>query len=180
MNRHLSDEQLTEWLADKGDAWSCEHLQQCAECAAEANQLRVSLASFADAMRREAAASERRVMLGQVVPQSSSHLWRWTLAGAAAILVFAASFLLSPSKPPHPGNPAGETLAALQQPAGTAIHPPARTASVRQDPDDVFLMNLQSDLQQEVPSALEPALVIVSERNQYAQQAMANSQGETR
>ncbi len=99
---------------------------------------------------------------------------------AAAILLLASLFLLSPSKRRQAGNPSRETVAAVQQPAETAKEPPAQTASFRQDPDDVLLMNLQSDLQQEVPSALQPALVIVSERNEYARRAMADSQGEIR
>jgi hypothetical protein len=60
MNQHLTDEQITAWLAASPDASTREHLQHCAECTQEAEQLQSLVARLGETMRREAAATEPR------------------------------------------------------------------------------------------------------------------------
>jgi hypothetical protein len=157
MNKHLTDEQITAWLAANPDALTREHLQHCAECTREAEQLQSLVARFGETMRREAAATEPR---RELRPHFSFVSLRQALAGVAALLLLASALLLSPSAPLRQQN--------------------SPTAAVQQDPDDVLLMEVQSDVQRDVPLALEPAVLIVTERNRLAAMPIPQSEGENR
>ena len=157
MNKHLTDEQITAWLAANPDASTREHLQHCAECTQEAEQLQGLVARFGETMRREAAATEPRRALRPFAHFSFVSL-RQALAGVAALLLVASALLLAPSAPPRQQN--------------------SPTAALQQDPDDVLLMEVQSDVQRDVPLALEPAVLIVTERNRLAAMPIPQSEGE--
>ena len=156
MNQHLTDEQITAWLAASPDASTREHLQHCAECSQEADQLQSLVARFGETMRREAAATEPR---RELRPHFSFVSLRQALAGVAALLLLASALLLAPSAPQQQNSP---------------------TAALQQDPDDVLLMEVQSDVQRDVPLALEPAVLIVTERNRLAAMPIPQSEGENR
>jgi hypothetical protein len=155
MNQHLTDEQITACLEASPDASTREHLQQCAECTQEAEHLQSLVARFGETMRREAAATEPR---RELRPHFSLVSLRQALAGVVALLLLASVLLLAPSAPPRPQN--------------------SPTAAVQQDPDDVLLMEVQSDVQRDVPLALEPAVLIVTERNRLAAMPIPQSEGE--
>ena len=156
MNKHLTDEQITAWLAANPDASTREHLQHCAECTQEDEQLQGLVARFGETMRREAAATTepRR----ELRPHFSFVSLRQALAGVAALLLLASALLLAPSAPLRQQN--------------------SPTAALQQDPDDVLLMEVQSDVQRDVPLALEPAVLIVTERNRLAAMPIPQSEGE--
>lgn len=144
---HLNDEQMTEWLLGSATDEIGVHVNGCPQCRAELEELHGTIGRYAGLMR--ARAQERT--LGAVIParkpsHKSSHkddrLWtgRLSWAASAALLVFAVLLLaITPS--------------------------PRQRVAPAQDADDALLMEIQRDLDREVPQALAPAALLAAERN---------------
>ncbi len=144
MKSHLTDEELSEWLAGVANHEAMEHCLACAACRNEAQALRAGITDFAFAVRAEAARAQAATANGRSWLDPAPWQLNKILAAVAALLLFAAVLFLVP----HGGSP------------------PAAVA--RQDADDLLLKEINADIQREVPSALEPAAVIVAERNRLA------------
>ncbi len=54
VNKHLSEDQITEWALGASDETVLRHLEDCAVCSREAEELRSTLAGFRDAVHASA------------------------------------------------------------------------------------------------------------------------------
>jgi hypothetical protein len=185
MTMHLTDEQFTSYLLGAPDADVREHLERCAECRTEAHLLSETVLEAGIALRSEAARAQTRALERSV---AGSHEARrpkrqmpWMLAPVlATVLIAAALFFVSSSdmvdglwqrSGSSPVNQPPQSLAAddstrkasQPQTANSANH----TATAQDD--DALLLSIQEDASREVPAALEPAKVIVDERDRIAE-----------
>jgi hypothetical protein len=84
MNQHLSNVQISEWIAGERPAETQRHLRECPACHAELAGFESGLSAFGHALRQWAVQQETHSN-----PQELSNVsWRWAL-GAAAILTVA-------------------------------------------------------------------------------------------
>jgi hypothetical protein len=171
---HLTDEQLTEWLAGETNQQTQLHLADCAQCRAEAFELRSVISRYSIAMRwladgaRSAPVTEnfafRRVL--------ARHRPRWAAATMLALLLAAPATWMWMKMPRTP-------LVNLQ-PIATAHSNLQPAASMS---DDELLEAVNNDLNREVPQALSPVSAITMARNRIAVSAAGDSshkQGATR
>jgi hypothetical protein len=84
MNQHLSNEQISEWIAGERTAETQRHIRECPVCDAELAGFESGLSAFGHAVRQWAVQKEMHPK-PQELPNAS---WRWAL-GAAAILTLA-------------------------------------------------------------------------------------------
>ena len=145
MNNHLSENQITEWVLGASDEHVLRHLETCAECSREAEELRSALAGFRDAVHTEARrdASFWRNQQFAVSARLSNQDWyplHWAWVAAMVAVLITAIFLTR--TPSAPGN-----------------HP-------SEDADNALLQAVQGDLNRDVPQALAPAVLIAEERNE--------------
>jgi len=84
MNRHLSDNEIGDWIAGLQGGEAADHLRECAQCAAEVNRTREALVLFRDSGHQSAA-------YWQAQP-GARRSWNWVplLAAAAALIVVVA------------------------------------------------------------------------------------------
>lgn len=152
MNRHLSEEQFELVMSGgQADAGAAAHLAECAECAAEAEQMRAALGKFGAAAR---AAGERPE--GFWAQQRQAIAARLSDAGAPSRrLAWAVS------------------LAVVVLLAMTMV--PRTPQRIEQDPDDALLRDVERSLRRQVPAALEPAALLAQELDRAAQNAEKNS-----
>jgi len=167
MTSHLTDEQLSGWLAGDGEslANAQECLRGCECCRQEAEELRTTVVQLASAIRTEAARAQPLLPMPSFARPAFAPA-RWALA--AALLLIGAALLIS-TPTPHRSYVAQPELYA------------ARPDAVRQDNDsdnDLLLQQITADVQRDIPVALEPATVIVVERNQLAENSARLSKGE--
>lgn len=139
MMEHLTDEQMAEWLTGAlSDSGAGQHLTDCRQCSHDVECMAGAITGFAAIMRDEAAQRQLQP-LATLAP--AMHGSRLVWAAALAMLAIAA-LMLRWTPPPE-----------RQQSA--ASHPS----------DDMLLLEIQQDLNREVPKALAPALVLTAERN---------------
>jgi hypothetical protein len=119
MNRHLSSEQISQWMAGERTPDQEVHLQKCPRCAAELADLEATMRSFGDSVRRW---SEQR---SGAAPQSLRHVllghsrtirpMRWALAVAALLIAVAIPFYRSAMNEQHQQELAKADAALLEQ-----------------------------------------------------------------
>ena len=162
---HLTDEQLAEWLQAEDSPQTQLHLASCAQCRAEASQLRDGITRYSIAMRRQADAAQSASMAQTFAPRRAQarHRLRWAAAATLALLLAAPTAWMM--KPRH--------VPAIPQPAAGATLNPQPTAAMS---DDELLEAVNNDLSREVPQALAPVSAITTARNRIAaaSQAAAN------
>ena len=171
MTAHWTDEQLSDWLAGDGESASEaeaeERLRECELCRLEAEQLRTTVVQLASAIRTEAARSQPPLRMPALM-RPSFVLSRWAVA--AALLLIGSALLISTPTPRRSYVAQPDTHAVRQD-----------SSALRQDNDsdnDLLLQQITADVQRDIPIALEPATVIVAERNQFAENSAQPSQGE--
>ncbi len=150
MTEHLTDEQMAEWLAGgSGDAAAQQHLAECRECSDEMSLMRSGVAGFAALVHEEA---QRRPLRQVAVPaaRTARHTPALVWAAALALLVVATWMFRWTPTAPQPS--------AIAQASG----------------EDTLLLEIQEDLNREVPDALAPALVLTAERNRIIGQEARN------
>lgn len=156
MSAHLSDEQFTRYLSGEEDARAQAHLEDCGECRGQAKRLLdIVGASRANAERagdRHAnfwalQRNEVRYALSIRRPQRPT----WAIAGVTAALLFVSTFLFQTQEPRGGGQPAAND------------HP------ITQISDDALLSDVNTTLEQDVPSALAPLQSLAYEREQAEQ-----------
>ena len=145
MNNHLSEDQTTEWALGTSDEHVFRHLETCAACAREADELRSALAGFRDAVHTTAGRdasfwkSQQLAVSERLSTQDWYPLhWAWVVA-MVVVLITAILLIRTPNVPKN---------------------------RVSEDADNALLQAVQRDLSREVPEALAPAVLIAEERNE--------------
>ena len=140
MREHLSEEQLNHWILGQAGSDATEHLEACATCRREAEELKQALDGFHDSIH--GMAEGYRLRWPPVQPERSA--WtrlvteRWGYAVALAAILVVSVFLL---RFDHRRRP----------------HPVAGTIG-----ESEILMQIQADVSEDVPSALEPGELLLA------------------
>jgi hypothetical protein len=155
--KHLTDEQLAEWLAGDYSEETRTHLESCAQCRTEAAQVRDGISRYSFAMRREAARAQSTHLVGYIAPGKAlaMHRLRWAGAGVLALLLAVPTAWMMK---PRPAATTPQTTASV----------PLNAAPDSRMSDDELLEAVNNDLNREVPQALAPVSAITSARNQIA------------
>jgi hypothetical protein len=154
---HLNDDQLTEYLLGEAQAATAQHLQSCAECSSEAERVKRSLHSFKAWTHEQAVVQEPKLnvfSLASRVENRSFTLW-FSWSAVLALIVIAFALMITPAKSPAP-----EVVQSSSQP----------------DADDALLMEVQQDLDRNVPQALAPAALLAAERNRVIEESRVRNQ----
>jgi hypothetical protein len=87
MNRHLSAEQISDWVIGQRTPEQEDHLRECPECAAEVEKIEAPIALFRGAVRHWSSQQEVRVI---PAPRRSGLLWlRWAATAAVLVVLIA-------------------------------------------------------------------------------------------
>ena len=143
MNPHLSEQELAEWLTGRSEQAES-HFGHCPVCRAEAETLRAGIQLGrkqiqAAAQRDEAFWTRQRWQIREGMTRRRSALLLRRMALLATAVVLCAWLLLNRS--PQPAAPAGNDEA-----------------------DSILLQQVQSEVAQDYPSALAPAVLLSQER----------------
>lgn len=150
---HSSEDVITAYLLGMAERKDCNHIDACLDCYARAERARIQLGElratadqFASRPEQFWARQRAGIMGRATAPQPRfGYRWAWAAGAAGAVVALTLILILVPWK---------------RQPA------PIRVKN--QDPDDVLLTQIESDLQRPVPRALEPANLLVRARNEMA------------
>jgi hypothetical protein len=142
MIQHISDWTLADWLGGEEDAAALDHMESCGACRKEAVDLRGKIETFRDALH---AAGDARDFTWTPPAESVAErkpLWgqilNWSARAALVACVLALVLLMNSPRP----------------------QPPAVSTDAQ---DNALLENIQSDLSQQSPQALEPAETFLAE-----------------
>jgi len=142
MNKHLSDEQLNQWILGEAETAASQHLETCEACQREAEDLKQALGGFRDSI--QAAAEARRLTWREPAQAPAGRslgarfmAQRWAYAGALAAIVAVVVLLLRVDYRHTPHTPTGTVG------------------------EDEILMQIQTDVGQTVPSALAPGELLL-------------------
>ena len=153
---HLTDDQLSEWLAGESTAETRSHLEACPQCRDEAGALRDGISRYSFSLR-ERARHAQAAHLVNIDPKKilTAHRLRWTAAAALALMLAApTAWMLKPHGVP----------ATPPQAVGTPLIPQPSAAMS----DDELLEAVNNDLNRDVPQALAPISAITVARNAAA------------
>jgi hypothetical protein len=194
---HLTDEQLAAWLAGEsgsqqlhsespaqqiqspaqhGESLS-QHIESCAQCRAEAYELRDRISRYAIALRRQAADSQSSHLAQFLSPRQAllQHRLRWAGAAVLALLlVVQTAWLVKPRPAASPARPIAGAPAKPQPKS-----PSDAATSGDSMSDDELLEAVNNDLSREVPQALAPVSAITVARNRIAAAAVDATQDAT-
>ena len=145
MNKHLSEDQITEWVLGTGDDFTSRHLATCEACSVAAEELRSTISRFRDsihatAQRDDSFWREQQLAIREHASARDWYSLHWAWVAAMAMVLITAVFLTRSPSPPQ--NKAAE------------------------DADKALLQEVQADLARDVPEALAPAVLIAEERNE--------------
>jgi hypothetical protein len=163
MTAHLTDQEISNWVLGTPDAHTLAHLRVCTECCAELQQLRQTLGEYGDATRHAAirdeiaCGRERAVIIEKLHQSAPLSFVHWGMAAVMVLLVVAVLLIFE-----------------LPRNTQRAIATPPNTVQ-QQDTDDELLVQIQQDLQSNVPQALAPGLVLSTERNRLIAVNSSNS-----
>jgi len=141
MREHLSEEQLKDWILGQAGSAATQHLEACATCRREAEELKQALDGFHDSihgmaenyrLRWQPPVEPERAVWSQLMAQ------RWAYAVALAAILVVSVALLRFDHRPRP-------------------HPAAQALS-----ESEVLMQIQADVSEDVPSALEPGELLLA------------------
>ena len=145
MREHLNERQLNDWILGNAGGDTSLHLDGCATCRREAEELKKALAGFRESIHA-AAESHRIHWRAPVRLQAASRIAfmtrRWVFAAAlATVLVISVAVVRIDRHHPTPQT--------------------ARSAG-----EDEILMEIETDVDQTVPSALGPGELLLAEAHQ--------------
>jgi hypothetical protein len=153
---HLTDDQLSEWLAGESAAETRSHLAACPQCRDEAGTLRDGISRYGFSLREQARHAQAAHLVN-VDPKKTltAHRLRWAAAAALALLLAApTAWMMRPHVVPAP---------LLSPASATSASQPSTTMS-----DDELLEAVNNDLNRDVPQALAPISAITVARNAAA------------
>jgi len=126
---HLSEKQISEWLAGTHRTDVQAHIQVCAQCQAEVDRLSDALVSFRGTVHQWAAVPNAS---RAVIPETGvARRFRFAWAMAAIFIVLAASLWWP----------------RLRAPRAVTPHP---------DDDAALLLQIRTDVSRNVPGPMEP------------------------
>jgi len=145
VNKHLSEDQITDWVLGNSDEFVFRHLEACEVCSGEAEELLRMISGFRDsihaaAQREQSFWRSQQLALRERLSARDWYPLHWAWAAAMVMVLIMAIFLTR--TPNAPQN-----------------YPSA-------DADKALLQEVQGDLAREVPEALAPAVLIAEERNE--------------
>ena len=145
MNKHLSEDQITECMLGTRDDFISRHLATCEACSVAAEELRSTISCFRDsilatAQRDDSFWREQQLAIREHASAKDWYPLHWAWVAAMAMVLITAIFLTRSPNPPQ--NKATE------------------------DADKALLQEVQADLARDVPEALAPAVLIAEERNE--------------
>lgn len=160
MAHHLSHDRFMNVCRGEGFGETREHWAECDSCRTEQEKLQRAIAglrawALAEAERPETFWTRQRSAIRRALEQASPARARrlpWALATAAAFLVLA--------------------LALLTERA------PQKGSIVADDPEHELLIEVQRSVRREIPTALEPASLLVHELGKAATPTSLKTQGE--
>jgi len=168
--KHLTDEQLAEWLAGEGSDETHAHLRGCASCNAEAINLRDDVAQYSVALRRKSSRAQNARVTGNFAPGKAlaRHRLRWAGATVLGLLLAAqTAWMMKPHE--QTTRPAANSQASMQ------VNSQPGSESGNQMSDDELLEAVNNDLNRDVPEALAPVEAITVARNQIAAETSAGN-----
>jgi hypothetical protein len=145
MNRHLSEDEFSEWILGAEEPRVAEHLRSCAVCLAELGEVRQTVSCYREQIRAVAERDEifwtkQRIKIReQLVASRRLPLLRWAFNGIAALVLLAALLLVRAPE--------------VSQRANIELN------------DDTLLAQVENDIQRDYPAALAPAVLIDEERS---------------
>jgi len=180
--KHLTDEELAEWLAGESSDETRAHLRCCASCNAEAINLHDNVAQYSVALRQRSSLAQNARVTGNFAPGKAlaRHRLRWAGATVLALLLAAqTAWMMKPHTPRT--QPVANSQANMQlssQPntrlnAQLSTQPSSQSGN--QMSDDELLEAVNNDLNRDVPQALAPVEAITVARNQIAAEPSANN-----
>jgi hypothetical protein len=145
VSNHLSEDQIAEWVLGTRDKYILRHLETCAACSREGEELRSTLAGFRDAVHATAGRDlsfwkNQQVAVRERLSAQDWYPLHWAWVWVMVVVLITAILLMR--APNVPRNYPGE------------------------DADNALLEAVQGDLSREVPQALAPAVLIAEERNE--------------
>jgi hypothetical protein len=169
--KHLTDEQMAEWLTGESSDETRAHLRCCASCNAEAIKLRDDVAQYSVALRRQSSSAQNAQMTGNFAPGKAiaRHRLRWAGATVLALLLAAQTAWMMK---PHTQT----TRPVANSQAHTQLNTQPGSQSGNQMSDDELLEAVNNDLNRDVPLALAPVEAITVARNQVAAKASGSNQ----
>jgi hypothetical protein len=154
MNAHLHDRAIADLILGTGNHEMARHLDTCAVCRDNANDLRNAIACCRESIHAEAECDEifwtkQRLAIRQriVAPVSMRSFPRIAIVALVMVLVLFAAFLL------------------VRRPQSTRLAIKEVPRQMTNDAaDDALLQQVQADVDRAFPIALEPAGLISQER----------------
>jgi hypothetical protein len=153
---HLTDDQLSEWLAGESTAETRSHFDACPQCRDEAGALHDGIARYSFSLREQARHAQAAHLVS-IDPKKTlaAHRLRWAAAAALALLLAApTAWMMRPHVTPAPLLPVAGNSSASQPSTGMS--------------DDELLEAVNNDLNRDVPQALAPISAITVARNAAA------------
>jgi hypothetical protein len=94
MNGHLTEEQISRWIAGNSGAEVDSHVRECAQCNAKLSSFGIAMSAFRDSANRFANQQySGRVLdagsLHRAFRQSRMRSWRWLAVAAAGVIAAA-------------------------------------------------------------------------------------------
>jgi len=144
VSKHLSEDQITEWMLGASDDFVSRHLAACYACSSTAEELRSAITGFRDSIHATAQRDlsfwrNQQLTIAQRASARGWYALHWAWVAAMVMVLIAALFLTRTPNPPQ--------------------------NSATEDADNALLQEVQGDLAREVPRALAPAVLIAEERN---------------
>jgi predicted anti-sigma-YlaC factor YlaD len=147
MNAHLNNDELTDYLLGTPQVGTEAHLGTCAECRAEADKVARSIGSFKAWTHAQAVAREPKLNVFAFAALKENRLFVSWFSWSASLALFVVALVL------------------MAMPRQRETPPVAAQSTVQPDAGDVLLVQVQQDLENNVPRALAPAEMLTAERN---------------
>lgn len=87
MSRHLSSDQIAEWMLGAPSADAAQHVRECGECSTEIDRLTESLSMFRGAVRETAESQKVLQLPNQMAKRRVAVLWATVAAALVSLAV---------------------------------------------------------------------------------------------
>ena len=160
MTEHLQESQFVKWMIGEAEEPALNHMEDCGECRKEAVDFREQLMSFRQSIF--AAGDVREIQWSRPAdePEVGSSIFTRTAIRWAPRAAFVALLLV------------------LALTLAIKYRAPVEQTSASDAADNALLMNIESDLNQQAPDALQPAETLVAQMASSQKSAVDHSEGE--